>query len=109
MAVASPEVVISDIDGCCDRPTAQAAPRRLALSQLRRGQAGVVRSADLAAPDASMLGAMGLHCNATVRLCRAGEPCIVAVVSGGRQSCRIGLARPLAERIMVDVTESVQK
>jgi hypothetical protein len=46
---------------------------------------------------------MGLACNSRVRLCRSGEPCIVAVMTGGRASCRIGLARPLADRIMVEV------
>ena len=62
-----------------------------------------MRTRDLAEADAALLGAMGLCCDAKVRLCRAGEPCIVAVMTGGRASCRIGLARPLAERIQVDV------
>ncbi|MFN0134395.1 MAG: ferrous iron transport protein A [Phycisphaerales bacterium] len=74
----------------------------VSLSQLKRGQSGVVCSTSLAQDDAAMLGAMGLRCNAKVRLCREGEPCIVAVCSGsGVAACRIGLARPLADRIMV--------
>ncbi len=95
-------------------------PRRIALSQLKLGQGGVVRAVRLgdpsegdpaagtaaiqqdAARDAAYLGAMGLCCNAKVRLCRAGEPCIVAIVSGTGASCRIGLARPLADRIIVE-------
>jgi hypothetical protein len=55
---------------------------------------------------------MGLHNEARVRLCRAGEPCIVAVSSslasgrggndcGCASECRIGLARRLADRILV--------
>lgn len=76
---------------------------RVALSQLRRGQSGTVLAADLAATDAAMLGAMGLACNAKVRLCRAGEPCIVSVTTGRGPGCRIGLARPLADRIVVEV------
>ena len=74
----------------------------ISLNQLRPGESGVVRSAKINAADAAMLGAMGLCCNATVRLCRAGEPCIVAVVSGRGTGCRIGLARPLADSILVD-------
>jgi Fe2+ transport system protein FeoA len=54
--------------------------------------------------DAAMLRAMGLRPQATVRLCRLGEPCIIEVMSGEpscSDSCRIGLARVLAERVMV--------
>jgi Fe2+ transport system protein FeoA len=75
----------------------------VSLTQLKPGQAGVVRSAALSGSDAAMLGAMGLCCNAKVRLCRAGEPCIVAVTTGRGAGCRIGLARPLAEKILVDL------
>lgn len=78
----------------------------VALTQLQRGQSGVVCEAQLGRADAALLGAMGLACSAKVRLCRAGEPCIVAVLTGGSASCRIGLARPLAERIMVEVEGS---
>jgi Fe2+ transport system protein FeoA len=77
----------------------------IALSQLRPGQSGVVKAAEVGTSDAALLGAMGLCCNAKVRLCRAGEPCIVAISSGNGAGCRIGLARPLAERIMVEVAE----
>lgn len=77
----------------------------VALSQLRPGQSGVIRMAEVGSSDAALLGAMGLCCNAKVRLCRAGEPCIVAISSGNGAGCRIGLARPLAERIMVELAE----
>lgn len=77
-------------------------PVALSLSQLRPGQRGIVRQADVAGDDAALLRAMGLCCNAKVRLCRAGEPCIVSVVTGNGAGCRIGLARPLAEKILVD-------
>jgi Fe2+ transport system protein FeoA len=75
------------------------------LSQLRPGQVGVVRTTDMAECDAALLGAMGLCCDAKVRLCRAGEPCIVAIHTG-KAACRIGLARPLAERISVDLLQA---
>lgn len=73
------------------------------LTQLDRGRVGVIRQAALSPGDAALLSAMGLCCNARVRLCRLGQPCIVAVLSGRGAECRIGLARPLAERIVVDV------
>jgi Fe2+ transport system protein FeoA len=73
------------------------------LTNLKRGEAGVIRRSSLSANDASLLAAMGLCCNAKVRLCRAGEPCIVAVVSGRGAECRIGLARSLAERLHVEI------
>jgi Fe2+ transport system protein FeoA len=79
--------------------------KSIPLSQLRPGQVGVVRTADIAEGDAALLGAMGLCCDATVRLCRAGEPCIVSIHTG-KAACRIGLARPLAERICVDLVSA---
>jgi Fe2+ transport system protein FeoA len=88
-----------------DRPT-PAALQTIALTQLRPGQSAIVNSARLSQGDAALLGAMGLGCNSRVRLCRAGEPCIVAVMTGGHASCRIGLARPLADQIMVEVEAS---
>jgi hypothetical protein len=58
--------------------------------------------------DAALLRAMGLRPSARIRICRLGEPCIVEVLSGsdscgraGGCACRIGLAKPLAERVMV--------
>ncbi len=77
-------------------------PANITLNQLLPGESAVVRSTAMSSSDAAMLGAMGLCCNATVRLCRAGEPCIVAVVSGRGTGCRIGLARPLADSILVE-------
>jgi hypothetical protein len=74
----------------------------ISLDQLRPGQSAVVRQADVGPDDAALLGAMGLCCNAKVRLCRAGEPCIVSIATGRGAACRIGLARPLAAKILVD-------
>jgi Fe2+ transport system protein FeoA len=73
------------------------------LNQLRPGQRGIVRHTHIAECDAALLGAMGLCCDAKVKLCRAGEPCIVAIATGRGASCRIGLARHLAEKIVVDL------
>lgn len=85
----------------------------ITLTQLPIGSAGrldpgqVVGQAGLAADDAGMLRAMGLHPNATVRLCRLGDPCIVQVGRERGDSCRLGVARRIAERITVCVAPEV--
>jgi Fe2+ transport system protein FeoA len=78
------------------------------LASLKPGQTGVVRGATLDAGDAAYLRAMGVRPAALVRVCRLGHPCIIQVVSGGKEccgmgSCRIGLSKELAERVMVEV------
>lgn len=90
-------------------------PRLSRLTELKVGQSGVICESTLDTNDAALLRAMGLCDQTMVRLCRVGEPCVVAVggVRGGLNvdasactcggSCRIGLARPLADRIMVSV------
>lgn len=97
------------------------------LSALQRGQTGTICECELGAEDAALLRAMGLCLNARVRLCRAGEPCIVAIQCGRRTprkivedatrrrtarvegatwaGSRIGLARSLADRILVALDE----
>lgn len=92
--------------GCCGHPVVTT--RRVALTTLKPGQQGVVAGGTLDEADAAFLRAMGLQNDAKVRMCRAGEPCIVAVGSIGVECgctsvCRIGLARPLAERIIVTI------
>lgn len=53
---------------------------------------------------------MGLCVNMTVRALRVGEPCVVSLGGIGPENCtcggacRIGLARDLADRILVSVT-----
>jgi Fe2+ transport system protein FeoA len=89
-------------DPCAARATL------VSLSQLRRGQTGKVNDSTLSNSDAALLRAMGLRPQASVRLSRVGEPCIVVVGSAGNDCgcgsvCRIGLARALADRIMVSV------
>ncbi len=74
------------------------------LSSLRRGQTGVVCMKAVGPQDRDMLHAMGLRANCALRLCRAGEPCIVALLDGEDCACRIGLAKELADRIFVLVT-----
>lgn len=74
------------------------------LADLRVGQCARIRADQLDDEDAAMLRAMGLRPNTSVRLCRKGEPCIVRVAGRYGCGCRIGLVRPLAERLLVTPT-----
>ncbi|MEO1128738.1 MAG: FeoA family protein [Planctomycetota bacterium] len=71
------------------------------LCDLRVGQSARIHADTLDAEDAATIRAMGLRPNASVSLCRLGSPCIVRVDGRGGCGCRIGLARPLAERLLV--------
>jgi Fe2+ transport system protein FeoA len=104
-------------DGCCQcQDEGLPVGAEVALTGLKAGQRGVVRRTDMDLRDAALLRAMGLRPNARVRLCRLGEPCIVEIM-GARPAesgqcppegccCRIGLARPLADRVMVAPLEA---
>ena len=72
------------------------------LTQMVRGQRGVLRSAALEGGDGDMLMAMGLRPNCRLRLCRKGETCIVAVETGCGGGCRSGLDKRRAERLLVE-------
>ena len=87
---------------------APASTEGVSLTSLQAGQMATVFQTCLDPSDAALLRAMGLRPAARIRVCRLGEPCIVEVMSGsescgrpGGCACRIGLARPLAERVMV--------
>lgn len=85
-----------------------AAPVARPLSTLRAGQHGLVVACRVEGADAPILRAMGLTEGAVVRVCRAGEPTIVALLCHRGCHCassRVGLARALADRVMV--TEEV--
>jgi len=71
------------------------------LTQLRRGDRGVITEARTDSDSRALLGAMGLRPNEPIRLCRHGEPCIV--LTGACESCRIGLTRKLANCVFVEV------
>lgn len=75
----------------------------MSLTQLKAGETARVESATLDSEDAALLRAMGLRMNATIKMCRPGEPCIISVQGPHGCACRIGLARPLAERVRVGV------
>lgn len=86
------------------KPDASAEIKRasIPLTQLTRGCRGRISEANLDADDRAVLRAMGLKPSASIEVCRAGQPCIVALsgICGG--GCRIGLSKDLASRVMVD-------
>jgi Fe2+ transport system protein FeoA len=75
-------------------PGAAATPVR--LSELRAGQAARLHRRELSQGEVCLLAAMGMTdgCRLVVR--SNGDPCIVEV-----RSTRIGLARSVAERLLV--------
>lgn len=107
----------SDMNVCCSQGGCQGgaiqqAPTTI-LSKLAPGQVALICETCLDPADAAMLRAMGMRPNSLLRLCRAGEPCIVEVLGSGEFidgeplcdrpgcGCRIGLARAIAERVKV--------
>ncbi|MCA9274535.1 MAG: ferrous iron transport protein A [Phycisphaerales bacterium] len=71
------------------------------LTQLPRGKRATVNAADLDEQDGKMLRAMGLRPDASIQMCRLGEPCIVSLSGACGGGCRIGLAKDIASRVMV--------
>jgi len=71
------------------------------LTQLRQGERARVSGTTLEGEEAAVLRAMGLRPNASVRVCRMGEPCIVELRGASGACCRIGLARKLAACVIV--------
>lgn len=73
--------------------------RRIPLTQLKRGERAVVDCSTLThlpEEDRCLLRAMGLYDRCTVRVCRAGAPCIVEV-----DTTRLGLSASVARKILV--------
>ena len=68
----------------------------VSLAQLRAGTMARVHAAQLALDDCALLRALGLTDRCLLRVCKAGEPCIVQV-----KETRIGLSRELARGILV--------
>ncbi|MBL4808935.1 MAG: ferrous iron transport protein A [Phycisphaerales bacterium] len=73
------------------------------LTQLTRGQSGRVQINGAATEEIKMLRAMGLRPNASITMCRLGEPCIISLSGACGGGCRIGLAKEIAGRVMVHV------
>jgi Fe2+ transport system protein FeoA len=71
------------------------------LSALHGGATGRLHAAQLACDDCELLNAMGLTDQCEIRVCRAGEPCIVQV-----HGTRLGLAAALAKRIFITINRA---
>lgn len=82
-----------------------ATDKRVSLTQLPRGGRGRVSGSTLEPKDAQVLRAMGIRPDAQLEVCRLGEPCIVCVQGVNGSTCRIGLARRLAEHVLVAPSE----
>ncbi len=100
MPIRSARGAIEPHDGASRVPTATA-PAPVSLDQLPRGATCRVQGSTLDSADAALLRAMGLRPDASVRVCRLGEPCIVSVKGECGPACRIGLSRHLARRVLV--------
>lgn len=66
------------------------------LSDLPAGAVARLHAADVPGEDRALLRALGLTERCRLRLCKAGEPCIVEV-----RATRIGLSRIVAEHLLV--------
>jgi Fe2+ transport system protein FeoA len=66
------------------------------LAELAVGDLAQLHHVDLEAGTDRFLRAIGLTHAAQLRVCRNGEPCIIQV-----RSTRVGLARAIADRILV--------
>ena len=76
-------------------------PGSIPLTQLTRGQRATVDSSTLDEHDGSVLRAMGLRPDASIQMCRLGEPCIISLSGACGGGCRIGLAKEIASRVLV--------
>ncbi|MCH9651446.1 MAG: ferrous iron transport protein A [Deltaproteobacteria bacterium] len=66
------------------------------LNQLQVGQSARLLSADLLCEECDLIHALGMTDRCRLRVCKAGNPCIIQV-----HSTRIGLAEEVAGRILV--------
>jgi Fe2+ transport system protein FeoA len=71
-------------------------PAPVSLAQLQAGTMARMHAAHLNQQDCALLRALGLSDRCLLRVCKAGEPCIVQV-----RATRIGLSRELARSILV--------
>lgn len=78
----------------CNSDCSASCPVR--LCDLPAGVLARLHNAELAREDGALLRALGLTDRSLVRVCKAGEPCIVQV-----RTTRIGLSRVVAERVLV--------
>ncbi len=80
-----------------NKPDAQHNPEAVPLSTLPTGaSARLERAVTAGCADRELLAAMGLTARCPLRVCRAGEPCIIEVAA-----TRLGLSSVLARKVLV--------
>ena len=77
-------------------PASDAPADAVPLSSLPRGATARVCHRLMSCDECELLCAMGLNCRCALRVCRAGEPCIIQVAA-----TRLGLSASVAQRILV--------
>jgi Fe2+ transport system protein FeoA len=88
-----------------NHPEHKASRKPVPLTQLVRGQRARIDCTDSASDDCSVLRAMGLRPDASIQMCRLGEPCIISLSGACGGGCRIGLAKDIASRVMVHIDD----
>jgi Fe2+ transport system protein FeoA len=79
---------------------------RISVAAMRPGQVASLCSSDLPPAERRLLRAMGLRDGTPITVCRRGQPCIVRVMGACAGASRIGMSRPLAERVFVRVARA---
>lgn len=88
-------------------PSATSAPASsggLRVSDLAEGQHARILATLGAESELAYLKALGIEPGAEVRVCRAGSPCVLGLGLACGGSCRIGIGRDMARRIVVECT-----
>jgi Fe2+ transport system protein FeoA len=80
------------------RPTVPSGSRArpVPLTQLTTGSVARLHATELGSDDCALLRALGLTDHCVLRVCKAGEPCIVQV-----RATRIGLSKAVARSLFV--------
>lgn len=76
----------------------------LAVSRMARGQRGRIVATLGGEDEREQLRSLGLEPGVEVVVCRAGSTCVLGVGFACGGSCRIGVDRSMASRILVDCT-----
>jgi hypothetical protein len=76
--------------------TSEARARVVRLTQLTAGAFARLHATELDTEDCALLRALGLTDQCLLRVCKAGEPCIVQV-----RATRIGLSKEVARGLFV--------
>lgn len=76
----------------------------LRVSDLEAGQHARVVQTLGGESELAYLKALGIEPGAEVRVCRAGSPCVLGLGLACGGSCRIGIGRDMARRILVECT-----